>query len=95
METSEKFLILAMIAGLVVGFSASAYIGDDGKSKCERVEETVKQDSNLSGAIACFEPGVIDVNRSEQLQEGSSLECVCRRSYNGNVQLWTINTANP
>ena len=94
MKNSDKILILAIISGLVVGISASVY-ADEGKSKCERTEETIKQDSNLSGAIACFEPGVIDVNRSEEVQEGSQLECVCRRSYKGNIQIWAINSANP
>ena len=94
MKNSDKILILAIISGLVVGISDSVY-ADEGKSKCERTEETIKQDSNLSGAIACFEPGVIDVNRSEEVQEGSQLECVCQRSYKGNIQIWAINSANP
>jgi len=93
-ELKTLALVLAVTSGIIIGFASSSYL-DEGKSKCEKTEETIRQDSNLSGAIACFEPGVISVNLSDRVEEGSELECVCRRSYKGNIQLWAINSANP
>ena len=93
MYRRNLLIILAVTIGLSVGYAASFSL--DTKGKCEKTEQTIKQNSNISGAYACFEPGVIEVNLSERVEENAQLECVCRRSINGNVVLEAITRANP
>ena len=88
-----KKVAAAIFLGLLVGVSAS-HMMPEKESECQRTEEAIVEEGNVSGAVACFPPGVLDVNQSEQIDEGSDLECVCRRSYMGNVQIWAINRAN-
>jgi hypothetical protein len=87
--------LLALI-GLIAGLSFGAAISASTKTtdKCEKTEQAIREESNISGALACFQPGTIDVNLTEKVEQGAELECVCRRSLNGNVQLWAINRAN-
>lgn len=92
---SFRFLILvAVIAGFSLGITASS-LSQPRETKCEKTEQTIRENSNLSGALACFPPGVIDYNATEEVEEGAELECVCRRSVNAQVQLFAINRANP
>jgi hypothetical protein len=93
MNRRNLLLVTAVVIGLSLGVAASTSTKQEGK--CEKTEESIRQEANLSGAVACFPPGVMDVNLSERVEEGSQLECVCRRSYRGNVQIWAINSANP
>lgn len=79
--------VLGLLAGLIVSNVAD-------ESYCEEVEKTVKEETELKGAIACFKPGVVSINQTEDVEEGAEHECTCRRSYKGNVQYWTINKAN-
>lgn len=85
-------ILAAAILGLAVGAVASSAF-DTPQSECDRTEESIRQQANISGAIACFEPGVIDINRSERVEEGSELQCVCRQSINGSVRIFAINRA--
>lgn len=94
MDNRNKVLIAAAFLGLVAGISASSALTDNTVSECEKTEDAIKQQANVSGPVACFPPGVLDVNQSEEVEEGSELECVCRRSYNGEVQIWSINKAS-
>jgi len=93
MESFQKLLIAAVVIGLVSGMSISIYYSEDSASKCEKTEKAIKNQSNVTGAVACFPPGVIDLNQTDRVQQGSNLECVCRRSFEGAVQLWAINKA--
>jgi hypothetical protein len=93
MRIKNLLIVLAVTVGLSIGYAASFSL--DGENKCEKTEKTIKQKSNISGAYACFEPGVIEVNLSERVEENAQLECVCRRSINGNVVLEAITRANP
>ncbi|MFB6100222.1 MAG: hypothetical protein ABEK16_03015 [Candidatus Nanohalobium sp.] len=65
------------------------------ESRCERTEEALREKANVSGALACFPPGVIDVNLTDRVEQGADLQCVCRQSVNGNVQIFAINRADP
>jgi len=91
---NRKFLILAVLLGLAVGVFASLSYSDNSISKCERTEKAIKNQGNVSGAVACFQPGVIDLNQTDRVQEGSELECVCRRSFENSIQFWAINKAD-
>lgn len=93
MMKSKKILIIAAVfSGLVIGAVVSMSI--DTRDKCEKTEQAIRDESNVSGALACFQPGTIEVNLSERVEEGAELECVCRRSINGTVQLWPISKSN-
>lgn len=94
MNRYGKIIVLALLAGLLVGFISSEITAKDKMSKCEKTEEAIKNNSSIKGAIACFEPGVINVNQTDRVDQGAELECVCRRSYNGRVSIWAINKAN-
>ncbi|QGA80113.1 hypothetical protein LC1Nh_0209 [Candidatus Nanohalobium constans] len=63
------------------------------QSYCEKTEAAIKQNTSLSGAIACFEPGTVEFNLSDKVEESAELKCVCRRSSEGEVQFWAINKA--
>jgi hypothetical protein len=91
MGMEKKHLaIIAMIGlGLVLGAAASASTSST-DDKCEKTEEAIRQQANISGALACFPSGVMDVNLSEKVEEDAELECVCRRSLNGSVDVWAI-----
>jgi hypothetical protein len=86
-------IVTAVLLGLVIGAAASSSTST--QEHCERTELVIKEESNLSGALACFPPGVIEYDASERIEEGSELECVCRHSLEGNVRLFAINRANP
>lgn len=93
MERKNLLIALAVTIGLSLGYAASFSLDTEGK--CEKMEQTIKQQSNVSGAYACFESGVIEVNLSERVEENAELECVCRRSINGTVFLESITRAKP
>ena len=94
MRKFTKLIIIAVAAGLLVGVLGSSMMTEDKISSCEKAERAIKNQSNLDGAIACFPPGAIDINQSDRVEQGTELECVCRRSHEGKVQFWNINRAN-
>ena len=91
MDKNLAIISVALI-GLLVGFMASVNF-DSSKAQCEKTEDEIRGETDVSGALACFEPGIISVNRSERVEEGSNLECVCRQSFEGNVWIFAINKA--
>lgn len=86
---SRIIVLLAVVAGLSAGYGVSIY-QEGGQSYCKAVEEGVRQNQSFQGTVDCFEPGVIPVNVSEDIQNRSDLECVCRHSSNGDVRLFPI-----
>lgn len=107
LETREllgyrKILVLVLIAavGISAGYAASSAMRDgggdsqDSQTYCDELESDVAERRNFSGAIACFEPGIVEVNLSEKVKENSELKCVCRHSYKGVVQLIPVSISN-
>lgn len=95
MENEYKFTIIATILGLIVGISISTFYSQQSTtSKCEKVENAVNNSSNFTGAIACFPPGVVDIDSSKTIENRTEVECVCRKSLDGTVQYWSINKVN-
>lgn len=92
MDGKKILVVAAVFSGLAIGAVAS--MSFDTRDKCEKTEQAIRDESNISGALACFQPGTIEVNLSERVEEGAELECVCRRSINGTVQLWPISKAS-
>lgn len=93
MKFETKILVSAAILGLVLG-SATSELQKPKESYCDKTENAIRQNTSLEGAIACFEPGTVDFNLTEEVEQGSNLKCVCRRSFEGNVQYWAISKAD-
>ncbi len=95
--TVKKAAVIALagIIGLSTGF-AFTQIGnaDTAKQYCENVESQVREERNISGAIACFEPGIVNVNLSEKVENNSELKCVCRHEYRGIEQIIPISISD-
>ncbi|MFB6181164.1 MAG: hypothetical protein ABEJ93_04775 [Candidatus Nanohalobium sp.] len=84
-------VVVVAAAGLLSGFAASSASSDkDRLSYCEKVEEGVRKNQSLNGSIACFEPGLVDVDVSDRVKNNSELKCVCRHSLNGQARLFPI-----
>lgn len=96
MEQKAHLFIATALVGLLVGFGSSTMIdtSEDKKSYCDRVESQVIEERNMSGTLACFPPGIVEVNLSEEVENNSDLKCVCRHSYNGVVQMIPISVSN-
>jgi hypothetical protein len=88
----QTAVFTAVVIGFFSGFLLSQVSASEvEKSKCERVEEGVRNASNVTGAVACFPPGVIDVELDDVVENNTDVECVCRRSFEGSVQYWSFN----
>lgn len=88
MKQRDFFIIIALI-GLSIGFSAS-YLTQEDPSQCKDIEQQIKAEQKFNGSLSCYPPGVIDVNISDQVEESATLDCVCRKVNNGNIQLFPI-----
>lgn len=80
------------VAGLVIGLVAAQSMESE-PGKCQQIEDEIRQGQNFSGSLACYPPGTIDVNLSEDIENRTELECVCRKINNGNVQIFPITVA--
>lgn len=87
--------ILACIVGLSTGMAAAqSFQSDQEASYCDRIESEVIEDRNFSGNLACFPPGLVQVNLSEEVENNSELRCVCRHEYRGVEQIIPISFSN-
>lgn len=95
MKQDRKYMLIAVVSalGVLTGFGAYSYL-DQGPSYCEGVENDVKQNQKFNGSIACYEPGVIEVNLSEEVEEGSELKCVCRIIDDDAVRIFPLAVSN-
>lgn len=95
LNTKMTVVILASILGLLVGV-VTANVTDQKKSQsyCNSIESQVIQDKNISGTLACFEPGLVQVNLSEKVEKNSELRCVCRQEYEDIEQIIPISVSN-
>jgi hypothetical protein len=79
----------AVLLGLGMGFGLS-HLQMGGQTYCEGIEKQVRANQTFNGTVDCFEPGVIPVNISEEVENSTELRCVCRHSFNGQVRLLPI-----
>lgn len=86
-------ILLAGVLGLSTGFAASQ-LQDTKEPYCDRIESQVMEERNISGNLACFEPGLVQINLSEEVENNSELRCVCRHEYRGIEQLIPISFSN-
>jgi len=88
MKQRDIFILIAL-AGVAIGLAGS-YLNYSQSTQCEEIEQQIKQQQKFNGSLACYPPGVLDVNVSDQVEERAKLDCVCRKVNNGNVQLFPI-----
>ena len=84
MAKKTGLILIISVIGLGVGFTAASDIGkqqQDEQSYCNSIESQVMEEKNVSGTLACFEPGIVKVNLSEEVRNNSELRCVCRQEY--------------
>lgn len=95
-EKKEYVFIVTALVGLLVGFGSSTMTDSPttNQSYCDKIESQVMEERNISGTLACFQPGIVQVNLSEEVENNSELKCVCRHSYNGFVQMIPISVSN-
>lgn len=87
----RNVLILVATVVMAVGVAVS-YLNYSSQTptKCEEIEQQAKEQQQFNGSLTCYPPGVVDVNISEEVEERANLDCVCRKEYKGNVQLFPI-----
>lgn len=87
----RNILILIAAVGLATGVAVS-YLNYSSHTptKCEEIEKQAKEQQQFNGTLTCYPPGVIDVNISEKVKESADLDCVCKKTYNGSVQIFPI-----
>ncbi len=87
----ETYFLAAMAAaGLLVGFMAFSLTGPSDGAYCDRIEQDIRANQTFNGSIACYPPGVLNVNLSDKIEENTELKCVCRKSFQDQIQYLPI-----
>lgn len=76
--------LLAIVTGVII----SDFLKQD--TYCKDIEEQISSQQNFTGTVACYPPGVIEVNLSESVENETQLRCVCRKVNDGVVELFPI-----
>lgn len=84
------FLVLVAVAGLAAGLLAFQFT--TGSSYCTEIEQGIQQNKSFNGSVACYPPGVLNVNVSDEVDDRTEIRCVCRKTLNGVDQYITITT---
>ncbi len=90
---SNVFFALVIVAGLITGIMASGMVDGEEAGKCSKIEQDIRSSQNFTGSVSCYPPGMMDVNISEEIDNRTELECVCKKVNNGNVQIFPITVA--
>ncbi len=92
MRSSVVALLGVLSAGLVVGvlLSVQSTPVDSVSGECEALEQEIKANQSFNGSLQCYPPGVIDVNLSEQIDQRTELQCVCRNVYRGEERVFPV-----
>ncbi len=92
MRSSVVAVLGVVSAGLVVGvlLSVQSTPVDSVSGECEALEQEIKANQSFNGSLQCYPPGVIDVNLSEQIDQRTELQCVCRNVYRGEERVFPV-----
>jgi hypothetical protein len=92
MHSSVVALLGVVSAGLVVGvlLSVQSTPVDSVSGECEALEQEIRANQSFNGSLQCYPPGVIDVNLSEEIDERTELQCVCRNVYRGEERVFPV-----
>lgn len=89
---SRVYLVAMVLAGVLIG-SIAAFNTADQTSNCKQLESQLEQSKNFTGSIACFPPGVLEINESEEVQNRTESYCTCRNTINDTTRLFNIRVA--
>lgn len=80
MNNKKLLLTATAIAGLLTGLIVSGIFqaGDNDSTYCNSIEQEIKANQTFNGSVACYPPGVLDVNLSQRVEDSADLRCVCR-----------------
>jgi hypothetical protein len=93
----SKDVLLALIAltGILTGLVFSGvFLSDSGSSYCNSVEQQIKANQTFNGSVACYPPGVMDVNLSDRVSENTDHRCTCRIIDDSGVRIFPIAESN-
>lgn len=92
MRSSVAAVLGVVSAGLVVGvlLSVQSTPVDSVSGECEALEQEIKANQSFNGSLQCYPPGVIDLNLSEQIDQRTELQCVCRNVYRGEERVFPV-----
>ncbi|MFB6204400.1 MAG: hypothetical protein ABEJ75_02010 [Candidatus Nanohaloarchaea archaeon] len=93
MELYRTMAVVAVI-GLVAGVATASFTMKDEQKYYNRVEDRIMQNKTFNGTVDCFSPREINVNVSEKVENAADVRAICRHSYRGNVQWFTIAFSN-
>ncbi len=88
---NRDFILLMAVAGIAFGFVLATLPGSP-EQECKEIGEAIRANQSFPGSVACYPPGVLDANITAQVND-TELKCVCRRSYQDNVQYFVIRVA--
>lgn len=96
MPDRRVLAVAAAFLGIIVGGVVSYGLNiEDQRTQayCSEVENGIQQ--NMSqGFVNCFPPGDYHVNLSERVEQGSDVECICRKKVGDIVQELRFARAN-
>lgn len=94
MDNSTLFLIMLGFVGLGIGLFAGTQVQEDqpgnGSNYCDGIEEQLRQNESISGAISCSEPGSFEQDNLSEIGNLSELACICEYSVKGQKEVLAI-----
>lgn len=85
----QKIIALTALTGIVIGLIAAYTVTAD-ERHCNEMEQEIRLGQTFDGTVACYPPGDIDFNISEDLDERTDTECVCRMVRDNEVRIFPI-----
>jgi hypothetical protein len=94
MDRKTVLLVIIGLAGVLTGVVLSGALQDDDSNNyCNSVEQQIKSNQSFNGSVACYPPGVIEANVSDDIQNRTDLRCVCRIIDDSGISLYPIVTS--
>lgn len=84
-------MVLAGVLGLAVGLAAFLLVqADESRNYCQKVEHGIKENQSFKGIVNCYSPASEDSNSTGAVENQTELKCICRKSLNGQEQVFEI-----
>ncbi|PSH02350.1 MAG: hypothetical protein BRC26_01005 [Nanohaloarchaea archaeon QH_8_44_6] len=91
MKKQNLIVVSVAILGLLIGLTSSFHLKDEPDSTyCDSLQQQIKSNQSFNGSVACYPPGVIDVNISDKVDKNTNLRCVCRIISSSGTQIFPI-----
>lgn len=89
----NKHLVVLGLLGILIGLGLSSFMQSD-DTYCNSIEQQLKENRSFNGSIACYEPGTLDANVSDRVEENADLKCVCRIIDRSGIRLFPVAVSN-